>query len=174
MITVLEIKFTYHIKLLLLKVSTIHRNWRVLKIFYILNYLTKKLINDKWKNWLIYLTHLIKRVKHVLFRVDNLNLKVTHLIKCVQHVNPFWLNGLKIYTQTHLTSCQFGVANCVAPGFLKFRFNLLSISLCVACDGFNQQTLKVALGVWDSPRITVASKCNLVLLWVVLFSSLRH
>ena len=35
------------------------------------------------------LTHLIKRVKQVFFRVENLNLNLTRLIKRVNRVNPF-------------------------------------------------------------------------------------
>ena len=41
------------------------------------------------KNKLTYLTHLIKRVKWVLFRVENLDLNLTHLIKRVERVDPF-------------------------------------------------------------------------------------
>ena len=41
------------------------------------------------ENELSYLTHSIKRVKYVLFRVENLNLNLTHLIKWVERVNPF-------------------------------------------------------------------------------------
>jgi len=35
------------------------------------------------------LTRLIKRVKQVFFRVENLDLNLTYLIKRVNRVNPF-------------------------------------------------------------------------------------
>ena len=41
------------------------------------------------KNELTCLTHLVKRVKQVLFRVENINLNLTHLIKRVERFNPF-------------------------------------------------------------------------------------
>ena len=43
----------------------------------------------KLGNGSTYLTHLIKHVKYIFFRVKIINLNLTHLIKQVNHVNPF-------------------------------------------------------------------------------------